>query len=139
MRLLAIRPHSTAELRRKLARRGLAADDVQAALARLRERGYLDDAAYARALVRRRAESRGARAIGAELFAKGIGREVAGVALAGLDREAELEAAERLVRRFGRGLAGNELLQSVGPKLLRRGFAPNLVREACRRATASQP
>ena len=117
----------------------MAADDVQAALARLRERGYLDDAAYARALVRRRAESRGARAIGAELFAKGIGREVAGVALASLDREAELEAAERLVRRFGRGLAGNELLQSVGPKLLRRGFAPHLVREACRRATASQP
>src|SRR5690242_6191425 len=57
LRLLTLRPHSEAELRRKLVRRGCPADDVESAVARARGLGYLDDAAFARALAGQRART----------------------------------------------------------------------------------
>jgi len=47
LRVLAGRAHSTGELREKLRRRAGRAADVEPALARLKERGYLDDRRFA--------------------------------------------------------------------------------------------
>lgn len=135
VRLLARRAHSTAELRRKLARRGYEGGDVDGAVARLSGLGYLDDAAFAAGHVRRRSAARGPLALSAELAARGVDRRDADAALARLDPASQVAAATRLARR----LAGNrrpagyqELLGTVGSKLLRRGFTLGVAREACR-------
>jgi regulatory protein len=130
VRLLAARAHSARELRIKLLRRGHAADEVTAALERLREGGHLDDAAYARALIGRRSGGRGARAIASELAAKGVDREVARTALAELSTEDQLQAAQSLAERLSR--VGPADPERIGAKLLRRGFPVEVARAALR-------
>jgi regulatory protein len=135
VRLLARRAHSRAELRQKLVRKGFDPEEVQAALERLAGRGYLDDEAFARGLVRRRSVSRGPLALAAELSAKGIDRAGAAAALAGFDPEAQLATATALAERLyaAKPLPGyRETLDRVGSKLLRRGFSAGVVRAACR-------
>jgi regulatory protein len=122
-RLLAQRPHTEAELRRKLARRGCEPDEVDRALARLRDLGYLDEAAFASALVARRSRTRGPALIAAELAAKGVSREVANNAVAELHREELLAAARRLVAR-----GGDE--RRLAARLQRRGFPTEVIRQA---------
>lgn len=138
MRLLARRPHSRVELQRKLRRRGFEDDAIAAALTRCAEHGYLDDAGFAAALVRVRSASRGRRAIAAELAQRGVGRELVGAALDGLEPGEELAAAIVLVRRrlaaHDKPPTLRQLLDDAGPKLLRRGFSAGVVREACRQA-----
>jgi regulatory protein len=142
IRLLASRSHSRAELLRKLTRRGFGAEDVEAAVGRLVERGYVDDAAFAAAHVRRRAASRGAVAISAELASRGVPRHVAGAAVAELDRTSQLQAATRMAERLcaaKRPAGYQELLRSVGAKLLRRGFSESIARAACAAVWARTP
>lgn len=135
VRLLARRAHSRAELRRKLGRRGYGDDEVDGAISRLAEHGYLDDAEFAAAHVRRRSASRGPLALAAELAARGVDRRAAGAALEGFDRDSQLAAATRLAARLSRAKRRQgyrELLDTVGAKLLRRGFSMAVAREACR-------
>ena len=135
LRLLARRSHSRFELRRKLGRRGYEEAEVDAAVARLVELRYLDDRSFAEGHVRRRSATRGPLALSAELAARGVDRESADLAVAGIDAEAQVGAAMRLVERLAgrKSFAGyRELLDSVGSKLVRRGFAPGVVRAACR-------
>jgi regulatory protein len=135
LRLLARRAHSRAELRRKLERRGYEDRDVREAMIRLVDRGYLDDASFAAGHVRRRSATLGPLALAAELTARGVDRRVAGAALEGFDRTAQVAAATRLAERLcaARRPAGyQQLLDSVGPKLLRRGYSMGVAREACR-------
>jgi regulatory protein len=123
VRLLAQRPHTEAELRRKLARRGCEPDEVDGAVAALNELGYLDEEAFARALVSRRSRNRGPVLIAAELAAKGVSREVASNAVAELHRDELLAAARRLVAR-----GGDERL--LAARLQRRGFPTEVIRQA---------
>jgi len=137
LRLLGRRAHSQVELRRKLDRRGYTPDQTDAALSRLIELGYLDDRSFAEGLVRRRGAIRGPLALSAELAARGVERAHADQALAGFDAEAQLAAATRLAERLyaRKPQAGyRDMLNAVGPKLMRRGFAANVVRAACRAA-----
>lgn len=59
VKALAQRAHSTAELKRKLARRADRASDVDAILLRLKEYGYLDDARFAEDFAATRLQDRG--------------------------------------------------------------------------------
>ncbi len=139
MRLLARRPHSRTELRLKLQRRGHEGEEVDGALRRLAELGYVDDAAFARGLVRRRSAGRGPLALAAELSARGIDRAGIAQALEGVDPEAQLAAAIRLAERLYAAKAPpgyKEMLDRVGSKLLRRGFSAGVVRAACRAVLA---
>ena len=134
LRLLARRAHSRVELRRKLARRGYSEEAIHTALARLAELGYLDDAAFAAAHVRRRSGARGPLALSAELAARGVDKRVVGRILAGFDHAAQVATATHLAERLcGRTQPAGygELLDAVGAKLLRRGFSPGVAREAC--------
>jgi regulatory protein len=142
LRLLARRAHSRVELRRKLGRRGYAEADVEAAVARLAAEGYLDDSAFAEGHVRRRSRSLGPLALSAELANRGVDRRVAEGALSRFSPDAQLEAATALAARLAghRTFAGYKaLLDSVGPKLLRRGFASAVAREACRALWSRTP
>ena len=128
------RDHSVAELRRKLGRGGYLETEIDAAQARLLENGWLGDRRFAERYARRRSRSLGPMAISAELAARGVDREDVDAAIEGLGPHVPYMAAHKLADR----LAGNtryasyrELLHSVGPKLLRRGFSMEVVRKAC--------
>ncbi len=134
LRLLARRAHSRQELRTKLGRRGYDEADVDAAVARLVELGLVDDRSFAVGHVRRRSAVLGPLALSAELWARGVDRHLATEALAGFGPEAQVAAAERLARRLAgtRTYTGyKELLERLGPKLVRRGFSPAVARRAC--------
>jgi regulatory protein len=124
LRLLALRPHATAELRRKLLQRRCPANEVEEALDRFSELGYLDDLAFARALVTRRSGSRGAALIAQELAAKGIPRAMAQEALGELARDHQVASASLMASRQGRDP------QVAATRLQRRGFSRDVIREA---------
>jgi len=73
LRLLAYRPRSEAELRGRLARKGVARDVLEGTINRVRELRLIDDEAFARYLVesRDRTSPRGRRLMASELRAKG--------------------------------------------------------------------
>jgi SOS response regulatory protein OraA/RecX len=124
--------------------KGFAADAVDTAMARLVELGYLDDSSFAKGLVQRRGALRGPRALSAELAARGIDRAEADAAVAQFDTEAQLVSATKLAERLYARKAGigyREMLDTVGTKLLRRGFTAPVVRAACRSVLlgAAQP
>jgi regulatory protein len=127
LRLLTQRAHSETELRRKLARRGCPADDVERAVVRARDLGYLNDAAFARALAGERARTRGPALIARELAAKGVERAVVQDAVGAVQREDVVAAARRLAQR---GTAAGADRRLVAARLLRRGFPGDVIREA---------
>jgi regulatory protein len=114
-------------------------------MARLDELGYVNDLSFAEGLVRHRSSSRGPRALSAELARRGVDRAQADAAVAGFDAEAQLASATVLAERlYSRKAPASyrETLDSVGTKLLRRGFSTSIVRAACRSVvagTSSQP
>jgi regulatory protein len=100
--LLARREHSAKELRRKLAGKGLPADEAEAAVAAVAAAGYQSDARYAAMLVRSRVgQGYGPVRIEAELEVAGVAPEQIREALdaAGVDWRAHARAAH--ARRFG--------------------------------------
>jgi regulatory protein len=127
LRLLTLRPHSEAELRRKLARRGCPEDEVESAVVRARGLGYLDDTAFARALAGQRARTRGPALIARELAAKGVDRAVVRETVGAVSREDVLAAARRVAERSREAGADRRV---VAARLLRRGFTTDVIREA---------
>jgi regulatory protein len=142
LRLLARRAHSRLELTYKLRRRGFGEAVVAETMARLLELGYLDDASFARGLVRRRASLRGPLALSAELAVRGVDRAQADEAIAAFDPEAQIASATRLAERLyakAAPMSYRELLDRVGSKLSRRGFSTTVVRAACRNLMSAPP
>jgi len=142
LRLLGGRAHSRVEMQRKLARRGYTAEEVDVALTRLEELGYLDDLAFAEGLVRVRSASRGPRALSAELAKRGVGRAQADRALASYDEALQLASAMRsIVRSYGKREITDyrDMLDQVGSRLLRQGYSAVTVRAACRAVISGTP
>ena len=122
--LLSFRPRSEAELRTRLARRGIEAEAIDEAIERVRAAGLIDDAAFARAWVSERASGRGRgrRALAAELHAKGIAAETVQDTLAEVDEDARaLTVARERAARLG-ALDWPEFHRRLGCFLTRRGF-----------------
>ena len=126
LRFLASRSRSEAEVRQRLASRGVDAQDIEGVLERLRELGYVDDADFAAAVIRARTQrrARGRRLVAEELQAKGVSEDVAESVLNasyGDELAVARPVAERQARRLqGRGFA--EFRQRLGAFLVRRGF-----------------
>ncbi len=97
-RLLARREYSRRELQQRLERHGDDAAEIAALLDEFAERGWLSDARYAEAVVRRRKSHYAKRAIQQELKQAGVSAETSDRALAGLDTD-DLGAACALWRR----------------------------------------
>ena len=139
LRLLGRRDHSREELRRKLDRRGHDQQTIDAALGRITELGHIDDQAFARSYVGRRASVRGPRAIAAESAARGVDRSSSEAALADFGATEQLQAAIRLVERAcvrEPEMSYRDMLNKVGSRLLRRGFQAQVVQAACRAVLA---
>ena len=128
--LLARRPRARRELDDYLRRRGLEAAVRDAALARLVERGLVDDAGFARTWVENRSafRPRSRRALAAELWRKGVSVESAAQALAEVDDESAARSAARGYARRMSGLERKEFFQRLLGYLGRRGFTYNVAR-----------
>ena len=127
--LLARRPHFRAELARKLAQRGHDPTAIAAALERLAELGYLDDAACARSL----ADQLGRRGHGparlrAQLERRGAPREEAAAAVEAVFAEGEEPAARRAAERWlGRRAPGRGGRAALARHLDRKGYSSGTV------------
>jgi regulatory protein len=131
VRLLARRPYSTAEIRRKLASKDIEPDFIEEVLDRLESMGYVDDYAFARYWVenRERFRPRGPRALRYELRQKGIAPAIIDAVLEEVDQRASaLRAAQKKVRRL-QGLEPREFRHKLSAFLVRRGFGYDTVRE----------
>jgi regulatory protein len=135
LRLLTARSRTRAELHRQLAKRRYPDDVSTRVLDRLAAVGLVDDTDFAEQWVQSRRANAGKskRALAAELHTKGVGNDVIGTVLAGIDAGAERDRAEQLVRaRLRREtLSGDDARVSrrlVG-MLARRGYSQDLACE----------
>lgn len=154
-RFLATRPRTRWEVERRLRRAGTEEREIVAALDRLAELGYLDDAAFARwwGEQRDRHSPRGRRMIETELRQRGVPREIIeayreehaeperspeDVGLPGDEAERAREALAKHLR--GRPIPSDRrAVQRVGMYLMRRGFDADVVRATLRAAAADIP
>jgi regulatory protein len=127
LRQLTMAPRSRAQLADKLAQRGAPADVAERVLDRFEEVGLIDDTAFAEMLVRSQQTSRslGRRGLAHELRRKGVDDETAQAALAQVDDESELAAAQALVQRrlqATRGLDRDKRMARLVGMLARKGY-----------------
>jgi regulatory protein len=130
LRFLSYRPRSEQELRQRLVRKGLPRAAIAAAMSRVRELGYLDDAAFARFWTETRQASRprARRVVAGELRRRGIAAEQVEEATAEIEDEAAAyEAAGRRVRSL-RGLEYQPFRERLGRFLTSRGFSYEVAR-----------
>ena len=134
-RFLSYRPRSETELRQRLQRRGFDGDNVAAVLARLKERGLVDDLAFAQFLKDNR-ESFSPRSqwlTRLELRQKGIAQEIIDRVAAQVDDEdcayrAAVSKARRLSTADYEGFS-----RRLGEYLKRRGFGYGLIKPTVER------
>jgi regulatory protein len=136
--LLALRPRSVAELRRKLVQKGEPVEHVDAAIERLIAKRFLDDDQFARQFARAKVMGAGVsrRRITLELGRKGVDRETADAALddlaeaEGIDLSAAIhKVAEKKWRSLSK-LDGSTATRRLYAFLARRGFNPDEIRSA---------
>jgi regulatory protein len=102
IRMLARRDYGRTELAQRLARRGVAADEIESVLDEMAALGFLSDARYAESLVRQKQGRYAKRAIAHTLKERGLDRDTAEAALSTLETTDETEEALALWRkRFG--------------------------------------
>jgi regulatory protein len=131
--LLSRKPLSRRELERKLREWEAGEEETAALCARMEELGYLDDAAYARRVVRHyAAKGYGERKLRDELYRRGVPRDLWDAALADLD-----DPAETIDAFVAKKLAGREIdrkeLKKVSDALARRGYSWTDISAALRR------
>jgi regulatory protein len=135
LRRLARRDHSVAELRRALLDRGHEADEVEAALDRLRRERYLDDAGFAERFARSRManQGHGRLRVRQDLRLRGVDRRASEAGIAGalleVDEKGVVDALARAYWRRHASVEPDRRLPRLWAFLVRRGFAPGLVRE----------
>ena len=131
--LLAYRARTRSELRQRLLRKGYGVEAVDAVLERLTALGYLDDAAFARALVsarQRGPSARGSFALRAELRRRGVQGAIAEDSVALADDSAAVQTAAAKRARALSGLPYPDFRRRLFAFLQRRGFDRELAQSA---------
>ena len=129
LRLLAIRPRTVAEIRKRLESR-FGTPEVEQTLDRLQSEGLLNDTEFARQWrsSRERRKPRSRRMIEQELQSKGVAEDIASNALEGYD---SYDAAYRAVAKYAARQKGNSRIafdRRVDAFLERRGFERAIIR-----------
>ena len=111
LNLLAARGYSVRNLRRKLDQKGFGPQEATDTIARLQDRGYLDDEKFAQEFARQRLVAGGAsvRRVEQDLVKRGISPAVAKIATASIVQEEGVvfsESIERLARKKAASLGG---------------------------------
>jgi regulatory protein len=131
--LLSRRAHFSSELRRKLRQRHYEEDEIEAAVAKLFERKFLDDRATAKAFVeaKLRRGGLGRQKLLADLLKRGVDGDLATEAVAGLGYEEELaagrEAESKWRRQSARASASGSNKQVLARHLNRKGFSKRVI------------
>jgi regulatory protein len=128
--MLARRPRSERQIRQRLGQRRTEPEVIDATIARLREVGLVNDAAYAQSWAesRNRSSPRGRRLVVQELRTAGV---ETGVATGAAEQIDDADAAYRLAASRMRSLARLErdaFRARLGARLPRRGFGWDVVR-----------
>jgi len=125
LRLLAHRARSRRELATRLRRKDFPGRLIAVVLAELEERGWLDDAAFARSWIqdRLRLRPRGRRALLAELRQKGVEAHVADAALDEVFQDPDVSEQD-IARELAEGWIRKQPA-ALGEALLRGGFEPD--------------
>ncbi|HEY7401836.1 MAG TPA: regulatory protein RecX [Actinomycetota bacterium] len=140
--LLAVRPRSRRELETRLLRAGFEAEEVSVVVERLERVGLIDDEAFARQVAehefgRRRS---GARRVSRALAAKGVARPTIEAVLAEAPDDEAARAHELAAARATRlrGVDPAKAFARLSGLLMRRGYAPEVARDAARTALSLQ-
>jgi regulatory protein len=135
LRFLAYRPRSEAEVRQRLQKRGFEDGHIARVLARLKEQGLVDDAAFARYWLDNRESfsPRSRRLTGMELARKGLARDIIEDVLAGLDEGASAYRAALSKARHLSPADYEDFRRRLVAYLGRRGFGYDIVRETVAR------
>ena len=136
LRFLANRPRSEREIRRRLAEKGYEPERVDRVIVKLADYKLVDDRAFAEYWLENRTLHRpkGARAMRAELFAKGIARDVVEEAV-GQERDEPDDAYRAAYRQASRWPLTDErtFKQRLTLFLQRRGFDWDAIEAASNR------
>lgn len=129
--LLVRREHSRKELTRKLAARGVEAEEARAAVERLAGEGWQDDTRFAESLVRSRAAGGyGPLHVRAELGTHGLDRAAIAAAMDAFEGDWKQVARDLVRRRFGEaGPRDMAQKRKAADLLARRGFDAGTLRE----------
>jgi regulatory protein len=141
---LARRGMSVAELRDRLAERGIEPDEAEAEIARLQDARYLDDGALAESVVLSETarKGRGRSAVAAELRRRRVDDVAIEVALEALDDEGELERAIAVATHRARQLSSYDpdtARRRLYGFLQRRGFSGGTIQRAVEAALTADP
>ena len=144
LKQLAMAPRSRAELFKKLAERGCAAEVAVSVLDRMTQVGLIDDQAYAQMFVRSRQAARGLAkgALARELRAKGIESHLVDEVLASISDEDEHDRARALVDKKLRAMHGLGIevqTRRLAAMLARKGYSARVTYAAIREAVAEAP
>ena len=133
--IVARRQMSARELKDKLRQKGVDPETAAWCADWLTERGFIDDGAYAAAVVRHyAAKGCGAGRVRAELARRGIPRELADEALAAMpEADGKLD---RLIASKLRDPNDRDEIRKLSASLYRRGFSAEEIRSALRRYQA---
>lgn len=139
MRLLERREFSAAELRRRLAARGIDEGDAGEAVAALGAAGWQNDGRFAESMVRARASrGYGPLRIAAELKAQGVAQDIIAQTLDGWASEWCARAAEARRKRFGAAPPADWREQARQRRFLEyRGFEQDHIRNAMQEGEAA--
>ena len=144
LRALMRRAHSIADLKKKLMR--YTSNDllIQVVIARLKERGLIDDERYAKQFARQRTESRkqGKFRVARDLRAHGVPDRHIATALEEVAHSTDEAATvrqriERKLRSY-RGEIDEKKMASIYSSLLRAGFPADVVRRELKRLTKEE-
>jgi regulatory protein len=138
--LLAVRARSRRELERRLLQAGFEPTEVADVLERLERVGLIDDDAFAAQVVEHAfgVKRSGRRAVASTLAAAGVPRNIIENALSqggeGESERADALAASRAARL--RSVEPAKAFSRLTSLLVRRGYSPEMAREAARKALA---
>lgn len=125
-RMLGLREHSRAELAKKLDNKGFESGEIDQALERLVELGYLDDQRFAQTVVRQHPHL-GRRALAAQMRRRGVPESAWVELVSGIDSDEEFDRALSLARKGPRVPDDRDELERwsrrLAGRLGRRGFS----------------
>lgn len=134
LNLLGYRPRSEGEIRRRLAGFGYSEEVIETVVSRLLELEYLDDAEFARAMAREKAQKYGPRRVFMELRKVGVGEEDISAAVEEeFEGRSQIEdAREAVLRRYNTGERSDAVARRVYGFLTRRGYSTEVCAEVAR-------
>ena len=133
-RALSTRDRTVVEMRTWLERKRVAPEAIEHAVEELTAAGFLDDARFAERYAedKRSLDQWGGERIQRDLLRRGVPPAIADRAVAGRDREAELEAAVGLLAERVAPPADDRERDKAWRLLIRKGYEPELAYDAVR-------